>query len=63
MYYGESDFLETADSATLAQIAKARRLTREYYLADYEDAKKREAILRELFGGMGENVLVDAPFH
>lgn len=63
MYYGESDFLETADSATLAQIAKARRLTREYYLADYEDAEKREAILRELFGGMGENVLVDAPFH
>lgn len=45
MYYRESDFLETADSATLAQIAKARRLTREYYLADYEDAKKREAIL------------------
>ena len=63
MYYEESDFLETADGASLAQIAKARRLTREYYFADYEDAKRREAILRELFGGMGENVVLDAPIH
>ena len=50
-YYGERDFLETADSATLAQIVKARRFAREYYLADYEDVEKREAILREIFGG------------
>ncbi len=63
MYYEESDFLETADGASLAQIAKARRLTREYYFADYEDAERREAILRELFGGMGENVVLDAPIH
>ena len=63
MYYEESDFLETADGASLAQIAKARRLTREYYFADYEDAERREAILRELFGGMGETVVLDAPIH
>ena len=63
MYYEESDFLETADGASMAQIAKARRLTREYYFADYEDAERREAILRELFGGMGENVVLDAPIH
>lgn len=63
MYYEEKDFLETADSTILAQIAKARRLTREYYLADYEDAGKRESILRELFGTVGENVLVDAPLY
>ena len=63
MFYEESDFLETADGASLAQIAKARRLTREYYFADYEDAERREAILRELFGGMGENVVLDAPIH
>ena len=63
MYYEESDFLETADGASMAQIAKARRLTREYYFADYEDAESREAILRELFGGMGENVVLDAPIH
>lgn len=63
MYYEEKDFLETADSTILAQIAKARRLTREYYLADYEDTGKRESILRELFGKVGENVLVDAPLY
>lgn len=63
MYYEEGDFLETADGASMAQIAKARRLTREYYFADYEDAERREAILRELFGGMGENVVLDAPIH
>ncbi len=63
MYYEEKDFLETAGSTILAQIAKARRLTREYYLADYEDTGKRESILRELFGKVGENVLVDAPLY
>lgn len=63
MYYEESDFLETADREILKTIARARELTREYYLTDYEDTGKRTAILRELFGGLGENVLVDAPFH
>lgn len=63
MYYEESDFLETADSAILAQIAKARRLTREYYFTDYEDTERKRAILLELLGGMGENVGIGAPFH
>ena len=63
MYYEKSDFLETADSGTLKLIARARELTREYYLSDYEDTEKREAILRELLGGMGENVEIDTPFH
>lgn len=63
MYYEESDFLETADREILKTIARARELTREYYLTDYEDTGKRTAILRKLFGGLGENVLVDAPFH
>lgn len=63
MYYEESVFLETADGGTLDLIARARKLTREYYLSDYEDTEKREAILRKLLGGMGENVAVDTPFH
>lgn len=63
MYYEESDFLETADGETLKLIARTRELTREYYLSDYEDTGKREAILRELLGGMGENVEIDTPFH
>ncbi len=61
--YKDSDFLETADSGTLKLIARTRELTREYYLSDYEDTEKREAILRELLGGMGENVEIDTPFH
>lgn len=61
--YKDSDFLETADSDTLKLIARTRELTREYYLSDYEDTQKREAILRELLGGIGENVEIDTPFH
>ncbi len=61
--YKDSDFLETADSGTLKLIARTRELTREYYFSDYEDTEKREAILRELLGGIGENVEIDTPFH
>lgn len=61
--YKDSDFLETADGETLKLIARTRELTREYYLSDYEDTQKREAILRELLGGIGENVEIDTPFH
>lgn len=63
MYYGASDFLETAGSDTLEQIARARELTREYYFCDYRASAKRTALLRELLGGMGENVAIDTPFH
>lgn len=63
MYYEEKDFLETADEDTLKQIAHARELTREYYFCDYRDGEKRTSILRKLLGGMGENVVIDIPFH
>lgn len=63
MYYEESDFLETADDDTLKLIARTRELTKEYYLSDYEDTEKRNAILQELLGGMGANVEIDTPFH
>lgn len=51
MYYEASDFLETADSDTLKQIARTRELTREYYFSDYGDMEKRTSILRKLLGG------------
>ena len=54
MYYESSDFLETADSDTLKQIARTRELTRKYYFSDYRDTEKRTSILRELLGGLGE---------
>lgn len=63
MYYEESDFLETADKDTLKLIARTRKLTREYYLSDYDDTEKRSAILRELLGSIGENVVIDTPLH
>lgn len=63
MYYEASDFLETADSDTLEQIARTRELTREYYFSDYRESQKRYALLRQLLGGIGENVAIDTPFH
>lgn len=63
IYYEASDFLETADSDTLEQIARARELTREYYFSDYRESEKRYALLRQLLGGIGENVAIDTPFH
>ena len=54
MYYESSDFLETAGSDTLKQIARTRELTREYYFSDYGDVEKRTSILRELLGGIGK---------
>ena len=63
MYYESSDFLETADSDTLKQIVRTRELTRKYYFSDYGDTEKSTSILRELLGGIGENVAIDTPFH
>lgn len=63
IYYEASDFLETADSDTLEQIARTRELTQEYYFSDYRESEKRYALLRQLLGGIGENVAIDTPFH
>lgn len=63
MYYTSEDFLETDSPEVLSVIARARELTRAYYLTDYQDRQKRYQILSELFGGIGENVVIDTPFH
>ena len=63
MEYSEQDFLETADPQTLKQIARARELTRKYNQMAYSDTQARTALLRELFGAVGENVHIDTPFH
>ncbi len=63
MQYEQKDFLETAGPDALKQIARARELTREYLFTDYIDSEKRSAILRELLGAIGENVVIDTPFH
>ena len=63
MKYEIGDFLETADRDTLCTIARARELTRDYYLCDYDDTTRRHEILTELLGGIGKNVAIDTPFH
>lgn len=63
MHYEKSDFLETAGEETLRTIARARALTRDYYLSEYDDTVKRQEILKELLGAVGENVVIDTPFY
>lgn len=63
MCYEQSDLIETAGQEKLNWIARARKLTREYYFSDYRDTERKNAILRELLGGMGEDVAIDTPFH
>lgn len=47
----------------LETIANARRLTREYYLTDYKETEKKNQILTELLGKLGDNVAIDTPFY
>ena len=63
MRYEAKDFLATASPDALRKIARARELTREYYFSAYSDTRRRSEILRELLGGIGDNVMIDTPFH
>ena len=54
---------DTASPQILERIARARELTRAYYGSDYRDKAGRRAILEALFGGLGDNVAVDAPIY
>ena len=63
MQYDTTDFVETNGEATMKLIARTRRLTREYYMTDHEDAERRRAILEELLGEIGKNVEIDTPFY
>ena len=47
----------------LETIANARRLTRESYLTDYKETEKKNQILTELLGKLGDNVAIDTPFY
>lgn len=63
MKYSREDFLETADPANRELSISCRELTREYYLCDYRDEKKKTAILKKLLGKIGKNVSVGVPFY
>ena len=63
MKYSKTDFIETADPYNKELSIRCRELTREYYLCDYRDTEKQQAILHRLLGGMGENVRIGIPFY
>lgn len=63
MEFEEKDLVATATPDILQEIARAMALCREYYHSDYGDTARRNAILRELFGSIGENVAIDTPFY
>ena len=63
MEYKETDFLETSDEAMAELSTRCRELTREYYLCDYRDQEKKEAILKELFGSVGRNPGIGTPIY
>lgn len=52
-----------ASADDLKIIADARRLTREYNTLDYEDTENRRRVLSELFGKIGNNVVIDTPLY
>ena len=63
MEYCAQDFLTADSPQAREQIARARALTRKYNRIDHSDARARGALLRELFGEIGENVEIDTPFY
>ena len=63
MYYEAKDFVDTESEEKLRWIVRARELTRAYACCDWQDNQRKEEILRELLGRMGDQVAVDNPFH
>ena len=59
----ESNTFDGPTEEILETIANARRLTREYYLTDYKEKEKKNRILTELLGKLGDNVAIDTPFY
>ena len=57
------EYIVTKSDEIQKKVTRARALTREYYMSDFSDTEKGQAILKELFGSVGENVAVDSLFH
>lgn len=53
----------SADESTLSIALRAKRLVRQLNACDYDDGESKTAILRQLFGSMGDHVHVDIDFH
>lgn len=51
------------DDELVSIITKARRLTKQYNQAKFEDTIQKDSILSELFAKIGNNVKIDVPFY
>lgn len=56
------EYYNCHDNIFLAFKARARQLLKEYNALTYEQKEKKDAILKQLFGGIGSNVSVGLPF-
>jgi maltose O-acetyltransferase len=52
-----------SDAELVALRRRARRLTRLFNVTTEDEAEPRLALLRELFGALGEGAVVEPPFH
>ncbi len=59
----KGEFFICNDPELSSIIAKARRLTERYNGTPFAETEKRTDLLRQLFGSMGRNVVVDKPFY
>ena len=55
-------YIDTESKELFDLNIKARRLTKKYSLLEYDNFKEKDAILKELFGAIGENVAIDENF-
>lgn len=59
----QGDLYAAADPQLTDMRLQARKLTRSYNRTEAEEHDKRSAILKELFGKLGERSLIEPPFH
>lgn len=56
-------FIGSEDPKIMETILRTRRLLVQLNATDYADAERRQDLLRQIFGAMGEGVHVDIDFH
>ncbi len=56
------EYYDCHDEIFLGFKARARKLLKEYHGLAYEQKEEKRELLKQLFGGMGENVSVGQPF-
>lgn len=57
------DLYLASDAELTAMRRRARRLTREFNTSTEDEPTHREALLRDLFGAVGDGVVIEPPFH